>query len=143
MNKTTLEDFKENYPGYELSGIKVMKCDEIDVDRILITMSDGHVYFYDRLLNEPKPMNIMFFEDVDELDDEDWRDGIIYLIEREIYLSNMSKREVAEISGIKPMRLYNILNKMAMPTAVEFMKIACALDCDLNDLIPRDYIPYD
>lgn len=112
---------------------------EYDVDSVIVKTIDDRVYFFD--VNETWAIRIKLIEDLAELTDEDFQNGLSYWLENAIWSSGLSKAEVAENAGISKVQLSKYLNRKSIPNSNTLYRLAHVLNCDVNDILPHDFVP--
>lgn len=117
---------------------KMESWEEYDDMSVLVRTTDGKEYFFDAF--EDYARLIKRFEHADELTDEEWRRGFSYFLDREIMNSGMRRYEVAEQAGITETMLSRYLSCKAVPSSIILQRLADAIGCDVNDILPHDFI---
>lgn len=106
---------------------------------VLVRTTDGRDYLYDEL--DGYARLIKRFDDPNELIEEEWRIGFSYFLERELMNAGMTGYELADVVGISNVMLSKYLNHKATPSAFVIQRMADCLNCDINDILPHDFIP--
>lgn len=136
-----LEEFKEDYIWY-FEGVGERRHEYIDRYSVIVTFRDGSAKLYDVMMSDPKPMNILYFDDVRELTDDDWLCGFAYLLDRELNKSGMTREEFAKELGTTKSLVTKLLNGKHKASFFLFARIVDALGCDPSDLMPKRFIVY-
>lgn len=137
-----LEEFEEDYPLL-FEEIGERRHEYIDRDSVMVTFMDGSVKLYDVMMTDPRPMEILRFDDIRELTDDDWLCGFAYLLDREINRRGMSREEFAEELGVTKSLVTKLLNGSHRASLLLFARIVDALGCEASDLMPNKFIAYD
>lgn len=108
---------------------------------IRLYMNDGYKYVYDSLDKFPHP--IVEFNLPGELSDELWMKGFSDKVHSQLRKNRMSQYELAKIVEVSPVTLSRYLTYRSMPSINTVHRMASALHCTVDDLMPKDYIRTD
>lgn len=114
---------------------------EYSLFSVIIKLKNDYTYYYNN--SENKLIQIKMFDDISELTEEEWRNGFTYLLERKIGLSGMSKYDVANGAGISSQQLSRYIHRKVLPSIYIVHRLSEALDCDINDILPHDFVPIE
>lgn len=106
---------------------------------VIVRLQNDEVYLYDDLEN--RLILIKLFDNTNELTESEWRSGFAYLLEKKIKLSGITKYKVAKSSGISNVQLSRYLNERATPSGYVIQRLATAINCDVADILPHDFVP--
>lgn len=124
---------------YQHLFTKIVKCWDYYNNKIIVDLDNGDSYLYDDSI--PKAFKLKFFDRISELSDDEWRIGFGYRLEELIWQRGIRKEELSENVGIT----LSMLNRYIKGSAIPSLNIACriseALNCDINDLIPKYFVP--
>lgn len=138
--ETLLNDFEKRYP-WMYKKLDSHYYDEKRWYEIRIYLNDNKKYVYDNLDKFPHP--IIEFEKPDELSNELWLKGFSDKIHSQLRKNRITQYDLAEIVGISPVTLSRYLTYKSMPSVIVVHQIAIALNCAVDDLMPKDYIRTD
>ena len=135
-----LEDFEKRCPWMhkKLDG---HYYDETRRHEIRLYMNDGYKYVYDSLDKFPHP--IVEFNSTRELSDELWLKGFSDKVHSQLRKNRMTQYELAGTIGVSPVTLSRYLTYKSIPSASIVHRMAFALNCTVDDLMPKDYIRTD
>lgn len=136
-----LEEFKEEYPLL-FEGIGVRNHKYVDRYSVIVTFRNGTAKYYDVMASESKAMNVLYFDDVRELTDDDWLCGFSHLLDRELNICGMSREEFTEELGVTKSIVTKLLNGKHRASLFLFARIVEVLGCDASDLMPDKFIVY-
>lgn len=133
-------EIEDRYPWLYKRGI--VRCKEIDEDRVLIVLGNGAEYIYDIASSTERLKEVFYIEDMEELEECQWVDAFRYLLERQIDICGITVEELADRVGISaPMLSKYMKGSKSIPAWIMY-KIAYELDCTMDDLCIKEYIPY-
>lgn len=123
---------------------KLESWEEYTDTSLIVRTTDGCDYFYDAVYEgglARRIKRIYDINDVDDLTEEEWCKSFSYFLDREIRNIGIPRYELAERAGLTPTTLSRYLNCRRIPQAHIVQKLAYALDCDVNDILPHDFVP--
>lgn len=112
---------------------------EYDIDSVIVKLKDFRIYLFDAFENTI--IRIKLFEDPNELTNEEWLNGFGYWLEKAIWASGLSKQEVSERIKISNTLLSRYLHAKVVPNTCTVHRLAHVLNCDVNDILPHDFVP--
>lgn len=124
---------------YQHLYVRAKSWEAYGSDELMIEMKNGDLYLYEWLYRRVVPIKLI--EDPSELTEEEWKRGFSHFLEKEICNSSMTKYELAETVGISTAMLSRYLTGKAIPSGRIVQRIADALERNVNDILPHDYIP--
>lgn len=135
-----LEDFEKRFPWIykKLDGYNY---DENRWYEIRLYLNDGTKYIYDNLDKFPHP--IVEFENPGELSYDLWLKGFSDKVYGQLRKNRITQYELAEIVKISPITISRYLTYKSMPSIIVVHQMAFALNCTVDDLMPKDYIRTD
>ena len=135
-----LEVFEKRFPWMhkKLDGYNY---DENRWYEIRLYLNDGTKYIYDNLDKFPHP--IVEFEDPGELSYDLWLKGFSDKVHSQLRKNRITQYELAEIVKISPITISRYLTYKSMPSIIVVHQMAFALNCTVDDLMPKDYIRTD
>lgn len=135
-----LEDFEKRFPWIykKLDGYNY---DENRWYEIRLYLNDGTKYIYDNLDKFPHP--IVEFENPGELSYDLWLKGFSDKVHGQLRKNRITQYELAEIVKISPITISRYLTYKSIPSIIVVHQMAFALNCTVDDLMPKDYIRTD
>lgn len=138
--ETLLEDFEKRCP-WMYKKLDGHYYDENRWYEIRLYMNDGYKYVYGILDKFPHP--IVEFKEPGELSDELWLKGFSDKVHIQLRINRMTQYELAEMIKVSPVTLSRYLTYRSMPSVNVVHRMASALNCTVDDLMPKDYIRTD
>lgn len=123
---------------------KLESWEEYTDTSLIVRTIDGYDYFYDAVYEgglARRIKRIYDTNDINDLTEEEWRKSFSYFLDREIRRIGIPRYELAEQIDITVSMLSRYLNCKATPSGPVIQKLAYALDCDVNDILPHDFVP--
>lgn len=131
----TMNMFAARYPKYH--GMAV-SWEEYDVGQVIVRLDDGRICLYDDF--EKRLYFIREFDNVNEIDEYEWKDRFSYLLKEALWRARKIQRELAEDIGVSEVSINNYCRGKAIPSAYILQRIADDLECDVRDLLPHDFV---
>ena len=131
----SIEDFKHRFP---CMFKHVISFDEIDYDKVYIELDDGRTLYYDRFYNFY--WNVKRFNSIYELSEEEWRKGFSDRLRKRLRTKNIKQYDLAKKLGVSEMTVSGYITGKRTPNAYYLELLATILNCDINDLLPKDHI---
>lgn len=135
-----LADFEKRCP-WMYKKLDGHYYDENRRHEIRLYMKDGYKFVYDSLDKCPHP--IVEFKEPGELSDELWLKGFSDKVHGQLRINRMVQYELAKATGISERTLSRYLTYRSMPSVNTVHRMASALNCMVDDLMPKDYIRTD
>lgn len=135
-----LEDFEKRCP-WMYKKLDGYYYDENRCYEIRLYLNDGHKYIYNNLDKIPHP--IVEFKSIKELNDIQFLKGFSDKVHGQLRKNRMIQYELAKAAGISERTLSRYFTYRSMPSIDTVYRIAEALNCTVNDLMPKDYVRTD
>lgn len=133
------DSLEESYLAvYPWSDATIEEWNELNDWTVIATMRNGRSYLYDdisRHLREVIPIR-----DGLDLTDEEWSMGFAQRLQNQIYRSRTTQGRLADAVGITDTMMSRYITGRAIPRAQIVYRMAQALDCTVDDIMPKDYI---
>lgn len=103
----------------------------------LIFEISGKFYLYE--IGIPELREICFFDDPEILTDDQWNECFGYRLREAMWNKHMHRYELAVAAGISEVNLSRYINGLHTPKMNTVVRLANALDCTLEEFLPRDF----
>ena len=130
-----IDDFEHRFP---CMFKHVISFDEIDYDKVYMELDDGRTLYYDRFYNFY--WNVKRFNSIYELSEEEWRKGFSDRLRKRLRTKNIKQYDLAKKLGVSEMTVSGYITGKRTPNAYYLELLATILNCDINDLLPKDHI---
>ena len=119
MNSKQKSDFLNSY---EEKPIYIL-CNDINLSK---SMGGGREFF-----------------DILELTEEEWIKGFAFRLRSALYQSGMHLYEIADRVDIAEGCISRSVKGKVVPSLYSISRLAAAIDCSVDELLPRDFVPLD
>lgn len=130
-----VEDFEHRFP---LLFKRMVSFDEIDDYRVYIELDDGRTLYYDIFYH--LYWKVKRFGSIDELSEDEWKLGFSQCLKDKLRKKRFTNYEFANMLGITSTTLSRYVNGKRMPDMYLFYKMVDILECNAEDLLPKDHI---
>ena len=83
------------------------------------------------------------FVDILELTEEEWIKGFAFRLRNALYQSGMRLYEIADRVDIAEGCISRYVRGKVVPSLYSISRLAAAIDCSVDELLPRDFVPLD
>lgn len=110
---------------------KMVRYEMPDSFSLIVTLDDGRSLLYDELSDSTRYLNM----DPNTKTEENMLFEFQFKLHRRMIMSGYDRIRLAEETGISVSMIGKYLNGSSIPSIINAMKIARALDCTANDLL--------
>lgn len=134
-NNEAMNEFASRYPWYHEQAIS---WEPKRLGEVIVCLEDGRSCLYDN--HEKRLYFLKFFDRPSELDEEEWINGFARLLNEALWRSQKTQKELAMEVGVTKSMINRYCGGQSIPSIFLTQRIAESLNCDIRDLLPRDYI---
>ena len=116
-------------------------CFDYDDSSIVLVLTNGRECLYN--VTDSSLIRIKTFMDIFELTEEEWIKGFAYRLRNAIYQSGIPAYMLAEETDIAEGCISRYVRGKVVPSLYSISRIAAAIDCTVDELLPRDFVPVD
>lgn len=116
-------------------------CFDYDIGQIIVVLENGKEYLYDE--STSCLIRIKTFVDILELTEEEWIKGFAFRLRNALYQSGMHLYEIADRVDIAEGCISRYVRGKVVPSLYSISRLAAAIDCSVDELLPRDFVPLD
>lgn len=108
-------------------------------DQLIFELQDGRLYLYD--VYGYRIVKIQWIDSVTEFTEDEWRRGFVFFLREMLSQRRMPQYTFAESIGVTESMLSRYLSERATPSSYVLHKMADVLDCTVDELLPKIFIP--
>lgn len=130
--------FASKYPQYHNNAVS---WESYGISRIIVKLNNGKTLLYDDF--EKRLRLIKPFKTSSELTEDEWKRCFIYFLEDAKWRAHKTQLEIAFDIGMTEVMVNRYFTGKSIPNAMKLQQIAESLKCDINDILPHDFVIID
>lgn len=132
-----MDEIENRHPWLYKYGVE--SCELIGRDRARIVFGNGREFIYDERHKGNKLQEVKRFQDLDSMDEDEWRLAFSYALEREMERANMSVNQLAKLLNKSPGTVTRYLKGTSEPTGFIIYRMSEIFNCNFSDLEYMDF----
>ena len=129
--------FAEFHSDYPHLPSKVTGSREYEHLTLIIAIEHKKLYLYN--VGETGLYEIRLFDEYSEPTDEQWNKTFGYILSETMWDRGMRRFDFAESIGVSEAMISKYIRGLASPSSRVLNRMARALDCTVDELMPRDF----